>query len=489
MKNKRYSHVLIILIFLSIFGCKENKNNYPNIILIMSDDQGWGDAGYQGHPELKTPNLDKMAANGLVFNRFYSAAPVCSPTRGSVLTGRHPYRYGIPFANRGHIKKEEILLPELLKTKGYLTGHFGKWHLGTMDPYVIESNRGGKERFRKDYSPPWENGYDVCFATESKVPTFDPMINPEHNVGGSNRDQDPGDAFGTYYWESEGCIATQNLEGDNSRVIMDRVLSFINMAVEDKTPFFTTVWFHTPHSPVIAGEKDRQKYAELSEDKQHYYGCITAMDEQIGRLRDQLREFGIAENTMIWFCSDNGPAAKGGGPGWEPGGRQQGVTGGLRGRKGTLFEGGVRVPGIIEWPAVIKKHRETDFPAVTSDYYPTITEILGIVIEDQPVLDGISLKKIIENEDIRERSKPIGFQSRFADQNWKVWNDNKYKLIVQEDGEEYFLFNLENDREEKENLADLFPEVVKNMETELDTWLKSVESSNKGDDYQGMEND
>ena len=129
----------------------------PNFVLVMSDDQGWGDTGYQGHPDLKTPHLDAMAADGIRFNRFYAGAPVCSPTRGSVLTGRHPYRYGVFFANTGHLLARELTIAEILKDSGYATGHFGKWHLGTLTKTGVDSNRGG-ERNQRHFSPPWNNG-------------------------------------------------------------------------------------------------------------------------------------------------------------------------------------------------------------------------------------------------------------------------------------------------------------------------------------------
>ncbi|MBW6480503.1 MAG: sulfatase-like hydrolase/transferase [Bacteroidales bacterium] len=463
-----------LLLGLSLFVSGLIYAQKPNIILIMSDDQGWGDAGYQGHPELKTPNLDDMAANGLVFNRFYAAAPVCSPTRGSVLTGRHPYRYGIYNANTGHLKKEEKLLPEVLRQNGYTTGHFGKWHLGTMNKFVLESNRGGLHN-TEHYSPPWENGYDVCFATESRVPTWDPMVNPPLNVGGANKDQKAGNSFGTYYWTADGCFATENLQGDDSRVIMDRAIPFIQENVKHKKPFFATVWFHTPHSPVVAGGKYLEMYKDFSEDKQHYYGTLTAMDEQIGRLRQELRRLGVAENTMIWFCSDNGPAAKGGGPGWDAGDRQQGVTGGFRGRKGSLFEGGVRVPGILEWPARIKSASKTDLPAVTSDYFPTILDILNIKVEKQPVLDGKSLKNLIEGQDIIKRNQPIGFRFRFEGQEWQVWNDDQYKLIYKVKDKEYLLFDLYSDPYEKNNIIAKEFKIASKLKLALEEWVKSTE--------------
>jgi hypothetical protein len=203
----------------------------PNIILCMTDDQGWGDTGYNGHPVLKTPNLDQMAREGIRFDRFYAGAPVCSPTRGSCLTGRHPYRYGIHFANVGHIKKEEITLAEVLRMQGYTTGHFGKWHLGVLTKTVKESNRGGP-RGVKHYSSPWENGFDACFSTEAKVPTWDPMKKPAKPA---NRKAwhclSKGEQFvpyGTHYWTGPGQMVTENLDGDDSRVIMDRAIPFLS---------------------------------------------------------------------------------------------------------------------------------------------------------------------------------------------------------------------------------------------------------------------
>ncbi len=444
----------------------------------MSDDQGWGDLGNR-HEHLQTPNLDEMTRNGLEFTRFYAAAPVCSPTRGSMLTGRHPYRYGIFYANSGHLPPSEVTLPEVLKENGYLTGHFGKWHLGIMDKYVIEGNRGGKAENQKHFSPPWTNGYDVCFATESKVPTWDPMINPPQEVSGSNKKQKDGDSFGVYYWEGDGKIATSNLDGDDSRVIMDRVLPFIEKAEQNNQPFFTTIWFHTPHSPVVAGEKYRKMYAEYSLDHQHYYGSITAMDEQIGRLRTKLRELEIHENTLIWFCSDNGPAARGGGPGLENGGRQQGSNGGLRGMKGTLYEGGIRVPGIIEWPEIITKPVQTDFPSVTSDILPTILELLNLELPKGVDLDGRSIGSILKGEKITKRNSPIGFQSRFRGNEFKVWMEDNLKLvhIVKEDSWE--LYDLEKDPFEKNPIQQQFPDQTEKMKAALLQWIDQTNTLNQ----------
>jgi arylsulfatase A-like enzyme len=441
----------------------ENKGfNKPNIILCMADDMGWGDPGFNDNSIIKTPNLDAMAKAGMRFTRFYSGAPVCSPTRGSCLTGRHPYRYGIFGANVGHMPKEEITLAEALKTQGYTTGHFGKWHLGTLTTTEKDSNRGGP-RGAKHYSPPWENGFDVCFSTEAKVPTWDPMISPES-----------GKPYGTYYWRQDGTKATENLEGDDSRVIMDRVIPFVRNAVDKSKPFFTVIWFHTPHLPVLSGPKYKKIYQQYSEDQQHYYGCITALDEQIGRLRKELRDLDIAEDTMVWFCSDNGPEGKDG-----KSGRTRGSAGPFRGRKRSLFEGGVRVPGLLEWPARIATGQVTDIPCSTSDYFPTVMDVLGFKMKGQPEpMDGISLLPLIEGK-MTERLLPIGFESKKQ----VSLTGNRYKIYSNDDGKTYMLFDLLDDPVENNNLAAEKPDILYSMKKTLETWRASCKDSLAGRDY------
>ena len=180
----KHSSLLIAILLVHARICLAADNPKPNVIWVMCDDLGYGDPQFfNPRSPIDTPNIDAMAAAGMKFNRFYSAAPVCSPTRGSCITGRHPFRYGIYSANTGHMKKQEITLPELLKNEGYTTGHFGKWHLGTLTTTINDANRGGP-RGKKDYSVPSQHGYDDSFVTESKVPTFDPMIKPE-NAGRS----------------------------------------------------------------------------------------------------------------------------------------------------------------------------------------------------------------------------------------------------------------------------------------------------------------
>lgn len=443
-----------------ICQAKEKPMTRPNIILIMADDLGWGDVGLNGNNVTKTPALDQMASGGIVFDRFYAGSAVCSPTRGSCITGRNPFRYGIYFANVGMMKKEEITIAEVAQKIGYTTAHFGKWHLGTLSKTVSDGRRGGSDNV---YSPPWENGFDECFSTEQAVPTWDPMKNQK--IKNPSR-----------YWTGQEQFATENLEGDDSRVMMDRVLPFIGIAVEKNTPFLAVVWFHAPHSPVVAGPEYLKMYPQYDENKQHYYGCITAMDDQVARLRKKLKELNIEDNTLITFCSDNGPAGIGGGTQQIAGERQQGETGGFRGRKGVLYEGGLRVPGIMIWPAKIKGGQHTLFPAVTSDYFTTILAIWGFELPKRPY-DGIDLMPAI-NGKIAVRPGFIGFQIPTQQ---SIVTQN-YKLITP-DKKEFELYHLVNDKYEQKNIAAANPDLVDQMKKELFQWIESCKNSNKGADY------
>ena len=321
-----------------------------------------------------------MAAEGIRFERFYSGAPgLFADEGGCCLTGRHPYRYGILGANVGHMKPEEITLAELLREQGYATGHFGKWHVGTLTTAMKDSNRG-RPGDPSHYAPPWENGFEACFSTEAKVPTWNPMRVPKEGLGapaGSKRKETwrsvryaildwsgtirNGESRGRRFTDHHGPGDSLHREG----------------AVKDKRPFFAVIWFHAPHLPAVGGGRYLEMYSKEDSDRRHYYACISAMDAQLCRLRHTLRRLGAHENTMLWFCSDNGPEGKATAPG---------RTAGLRGRKRSLYEGGVRVPGILVWPARVKKPRLVTTPCVTADYFPTVLDAAGL----EPVEDGRS---------------------------------------------------------------------------------------------------
>ncbi|MFP4192497.1 MAG: sulfatase [Candidatus Hydrogenedentota bacterium] len=459
------------------------EKDQPNVILLMFDDLGYDDVGYHdsGHyVQAQTPNIDEMAESSLVFERFYAGAPVCSPTRGSALTGRHPFRYGVFHANTGHLPEDELNLAEELKQEGYQTGHFGKWHLGTLTTEVEDSNRG-RPGHTEHFAPPWERSFDAAFSTEAKVPTYNPTVRPadfSDHPGNLQHWWDPDieedniQHYGTHYWDESGGKVTENVDGPNAEVIMDRAIPFIENAVEEEDPFLAVVWFHEPHWPVVAGADHAGQFPELKEFGQHYYGCISHADEQVGRLREALRDLGVADNTMFWLTSDNGP---------EGGQTYPGSAAPLRGRKRDLYEGGIRVPALLEWPARISEQRMTDMPAVTHDYLPTIAEVLDIELPPNRPLDGISLVPLINGE-MNERPEPIAFQfeGRLA------LSGNRYKLVhypSNRDGRfaappwNWELYDLTEDVSESNDLAGEEPEIVERMSEYLMQWNDSVRAS------------
>ena len=448
----------------------------PNIVLVMADDQGWGDMAYNGHPVLKTPNFDAAAAAGLRFDRFYAAAPVCSPTRASVMTGRHPNRMGT--FKWGHpIRPQEITIAEALKSAGYATGHFGKWHLGSV-------RRGSPVN-------PGRNGFDEWFS----APNFfdnDPIL--------SRR----GKAVQT--------------RGESSMVTVDAALEWITRESKTGEPFLAVVWFGSPHNPHTAIEQDRVLYAEQPKGRQHFYGEITGMDRAFGKLRGALSDLGIRDNTILWYCSDNGALPK------------VGSTGGHRGHKAQVYEGGLLVPAILEWPARIPQPRTTEVRSNTCDIYPTLLELAGVTVENQPPLDGVSLAPIIDGKS-QTRSRPMGFwnyqiggirtpsaqwmaellQAQQAGQDLEpyeasrraaelpspahpldafpghaAWIDGDWKLhrIANPQGKvTWELYNLATDPAETTDLADTQPERTRDLRRALEAWLRSVVRSLNGEDY------
>ena len=304
---------LFILLFIALAAlARPLADKRPNFILCMADDQGWGDTGYNGHPLLKTPVMDEMARTGLRFDRFYAAAAVCSPTRGSVMTGRHPNRFGC-FAWGHTLRPQEITIAEALKKAGYTTGHFGKWHIGSVRADGTAS--------------PGNSGFDEWFSS----PNFyenNPLFSHNGKV-----------------------IETK---GESSDVTAGLAMDWIGKVAKGKKPFLAVVWFGNPHSPHVAVDKFKKMYSDQPDGVAHFFGEITAMDAALGKMRSGLRKLGIADNTVLWYCSDNGSLPKG-------------SSGGLRARKGSLYEGGIRVPAVLEWPARVKANRITDINANTSE--------------------------------------------------------------------------------------------------------------------------
>ena len=406
----------------------------PNVVLVMTDDQGWGQTGYQGHPVLKTPHLDAMSEAGLRFNRFYAAAPVCSPTRASVLTGRSPVRCGVP--QHGYaLRKQEKTLAAALESVGYATGHFGKWHLNGL--------RGpGVPIFLEDSHHPGQFGFQTWLSVSN---FFD--LNPLMSRMG----------------------AFEEFSGDSSSIIVDQAMKFAEQQVALKRPFLAVIWDGSPHSPWMGTDKFLDQFSALDDKSRHHYAELAAFDAAVGQLRGKLRELKIADNTLIWYCSDNGGLK----------GIKPDTVGGLRGNKGSVWEGGLRVPGIIEWPKRIRP-RVTGYPASTMDIFPTIGRILDLPKSVfGSIVDGQDLTPLLEKE-IGLRAKPIPF--RF--QKRGAWIDNQWKLVATNvDKREYELFDLVTDPNESNNVANENPGRLEILRGAFESWNQSVERSVAGKDY------
>ncbi len=407
----------------------------PHIVLVMADDMGWGQTGYYDHPVLETPNLDAMAANGLRFDRFYAGAPNCSPTRASVMTGRSNNRTGV--VNHGYaLHLQETTIARLLRDAGYVTGHFGKWHLnGIRGP--------GVPILAEDEHSPGAFGFEEWLSVTNFFDR-DPLLSRNGKF--------------------------EEFEGDSSEIVIDEALKFIDQHREGGKPTFSVVWFGTPHSPFVASETDKDPFGDLDASSANHYGELVAMDRGIGTLRSRLREMGIAENTLFWFCSDNGGLPK----------ITPETVGGLRGFKNDIYEGGLRVPAIIEWPAVINESRVTQYPAATMDMLPTLAEVAGIVPDSLPApLDGLSLRPLFDGE-VGPREKPIPFRH----QGRAALVDNRYKLVSEDFAKgDFQLYDLEADPKESRDLAEQKPELFQHLREQFDQWNASVEASQRGADY------
>lgn len=416
------------------YGFAKENGARPNIILVMTDDQGWGETSYNNHPLLKTPNLDAMAANGLRFDRFYAGGPVCSPTRATVMTGRANARTGV--LSHGYaLRLQEKTIAQAMQKAGYATGHFGKWHL--------DGFRGAGAPILKDdpYSP-GAFGFDEWLSVTN---FFD--MNPLMSRKGEFKD----------------------FKGDSSEVIVAEALKFIKQKKDADEPSFTVIWYGTPHAPWVASEEDTKPFSHLKSTSAQHYGELAAMDRSVGTLRKGLRDLGIADNTLVWFCSDNGGLES-----IEPD-----TVGGLRGFKGSLYEGGIRVPAIIEWPARIKP-RITKHPASTMDIMPTLVDVLDLPRDSMlKLVDGDTIEPLFDGE-IGRRKKPIVFS-------WKrgcALIDNEFKIIAKNrERGKYVLYNLDEDHAESNNLMEEKPELAKAMQAKLESFMDSVARSQEGADY------
>ena len=442
-----------------------------HVIVCIADDLGWHETGYNGHKLLRTPALDAMASRGMRFDRFYAGAAMCTPTRGSVMTGRNANRFGA-FAPNWSIRPEEITLPQLMRGTGYVTGLFGKWHLG---------------------------------PSRSGAPTNPGAMGFQEWVSHDN-------FFGHSPLLSRNGAKPERFHGESSEVVVREAERFIEREARAGRQTFSVVSFGSPHEPYTPIDDDIVPYhGKVPERLAERFGEITAMDRSIGYLRDTLQRTGIQDDTLFWFFGDNGTPVP------------DHVDSPLRGAKGSYYEGGIRVPGVIEWPRGIPQARATSMPAVTSDILPTICGLAGIPLPERP-LDGISLTGLLSGQ-MRERPSPICFWGfdvqRETRENREPYlpeeaqtgdiptskvphivfrnlrhprartkdfggtaaiSDNRYKLYVPPSGAPE-LYDLLEDTSETKDLAGSQTQLAAGMKGRLEEWQRSVERSLTGADY------
>lgn len=412
----------------------------PNVIFLLADDQGSADLGSYGSEDLATPHLDALAARGVRFSQFYSAAPVCSPSRAGVLTGRYPVRAGVPgncasqAGGKGALPPEEITMAEMFKAAGYATAQIGKWHLG----YTPETH-------------PLQQGFDHSFG----------------HMGGCI---DNYSHF--FYWSGPN---VHDLWRNGEEVFHDGEF-FPDLMVKEASgfieanrgkPFFIYYAMNTPHYPYQGDAKWLKRFADLPYPRNLYAAFVAAQDERLGRLFAKLDELGLSENTIVVFQSDNGHSTE------ERAHFGGGSAGPFRGAKFSLLEGGIHLPAIVSWPAKLPKGGVRDQPAHACDWLPTLAELSGIPLPDK-TLDGLSLVKVLADAGVPSPHEGKAMHWQVGDgpkADWAV-REGDWKLIGRSrdtsDGQsklilENYLVNLADDPGETTNRAGENPEIVERL--------------------------
>jgi len=430
----------------------------PNIVLIVADDLGYGDLGCYGHQRIQTPNLDRFAAGGLRLTSCYAAAANCSPARAGLMTGRTPFRAGIfnwiPMHSPMHLRRSEITVAKLLQQAGYDTGHVGKWHLNG------QFNRPGQPQ-------PDEHGFAHWFSTQNNA--LPNHRNPHNFV----RNGKP----------------AGRLEGYSAELVAAEAIRWLQDVRDRRRPFFLFVCFHEPHEPIASAERFTKLYPSDDPSLSAHHGNITQMDHAFGRIVDALERLELRDSTLMFFTSDNGPARTSIHP--------HGSAGPLRGKKGYLYEGGIRVPGILQWPGRIRPGSVSDVPVSGVDLLPTACEIAGIEPPGELALDGTSLVPLFDEKPLH-RTRPLYWQFNRARGEAKVaLRAGAWKLLARLDvpspkpsggiapGEmealktarpvDFELYNLEDDIAEQHDLSERRANVLQRLKTHLEATYFEVQ--------------
>ena len=395
----------------------------PNLILFLADDLGWGDLACFGHPIIKTPNLDAFAKQGVRLTQCYAASAVCSPSRSALLTGRTPHRNGVFtwIAEGGpvHLRTSEITLPKLLKGAGYTTCHSGKWHLNGL--------------FNNPAQPqPGDHGYDWWMATQNNA-------GPSHeNPSNFVRNGQP----------------VGRLEGYSAPLVVSEAVTWLKEKRDPAKPFFLAVWAHEPHYPIKSDPKFKALYPDLADDVQReHHANVTQLDHAFGLLMKSLDEQKLTDNTFVFFTSDNGPEGNGT---TTPG---RGSSGGLRERKRSMHEGGIRVPGLARWPGKIPAGSASEVPVIGSDLFPTMLGIAGVKPPADRVLDGVDVLPVLTGKAAKvERPQPLYWRLHMAPNAKIAMRVDDWKILANAELTEFELFNLKTDPKEATDLKSAEPQ-------------------------------
>jgi len=400
----------------------------PNIVVFLVDDMGWGDSATYGHELIQTPNLDKLASQGVKFTQCYSAAGVCSPSRSAILTGRTPYRNGVwrHVSGNGptHLRTSEITYPELLKEAGYTTCHVGKWHLNS------------KQMFNNpEFPQPGDHGYDYWLYTHNNASPS--HKNPKNFVRN-------GEDVGV-------------MEGYSAILVAEEAQRWLKDIRDPAKPFVLSVWVHEPHLPIATDDRFQSLYGDHRNKR--YMGNITQLDHALGMVIDTLDEQGVSDNTLLVFTSDNGPEGRGGPTG--------GSTGGLRDRKRADYEGGIRVPGVVRWPGHIEAGTVSDVPVIGSDIFATVLDICDIPLPEDRVIDGASMVPAFSGKAIN-RKVPMFWRTHVSGPDDRVaMRIGDWKIIGDETLTKFQLYEVQKDWQEANDLAAKMPEKTEEMKNIL----------------------
>lgn len=414
----------------------------PNVVIVMPDDVGYGDFSCLGSPVIKTPNIDALHAQSVRFTDFH-VSPTCSPTRSALMTGRHEFKSGVThtLAERERLSLKAITLPQVLKSAGYTTGIFGKWHLGDEDAYQ-----------------PGKRGFDETFI---------------HGAGGIGQTYPGscGDAPGNTYFDPailhNGVF--EKTKGYCTDVFFNQALSWIDAKRHADAPFFAYITPNAAHAPLQVRKEDEDRYrGKVPEDVAKFYGMIANIDDNVGRLMGKLKEWGIEDNTLLIFLTDNGGTA--------------GVkifNAGMRGAKVTPYEGGTRVPSFWRWTSGFKGGKDATILACHHDILPTLAAIAGVPLTGdlKGQVEGRDLGPLLRNENPEWPTRtfvthvgrwPKGKVREFRDKLCSI-RDERYSLVENKE-----LFDLKNDPGQTRNVAAQHPDVATRLREEYAKWWNDV---------------